>query len=120
MVSQTAAAIMAAMNAYIRSLAKALVTVSKSTERIPFLTVSVTASPAKNAPANSKTAATITACFNVKAREPTDVPIALATSLAPMFQAMYAHTTSDRIRTSVITGSMSLPATLEVLHGVVG
>ena len=87
-VSQTAAAIIAAMNAYIRSLANSLVTVSKSTERMPLRTVSVTASPAKNAPANSNTAATITACFNVNAREPTEVPIALATSLAPMFQAI--------------------------------
>ena len=52
---------------------------------IPFLTVSVTASPAKNAPQNSNTAAIITACFNVSAREPTEVPIALATSLAPIF-----------------------------------
>ncbi len=87
-VSQTAAAIMAAMNPYIRSFAKLSVTVSKSTERMPFRTVSVTASPAKNAPANSNMAAMITACLSVRALDPTDVPIALATSLAPMFHAM--------------------------------
>ena len=87
-VSHMAAAIMAAMKPYIRSLANSLVTVSKSTTRIPFRTVSVTASPAKKAPQNSKTAAIMTACFRVRALEPTDVPIALATSFAPMFQAM--------------------------------
>ena len=87
-VSHIAAAIMAAMNPYIRSLAKSFVTVSKSTTSIPFRTVSVTASPAKKAPQNSKTAAIITACFRVRAFEPTDVPIAFATSFAPMFQAM--------------------------------
>ena len=53
-----------------------------------FRTVSVTASPAKNAPANSNTAAMMTACFRVSAREPTLVPMAFATSFAPMFQAM--------------------------------
>ncbi len=87
-VSHTAAAIIAEMNPYIRSLAKTSVTVSKSTTRIPFLTVSVTASPAKKAPANSKIAATITACFSVRALDPTDVPIAFATSFAPIFHAM--------------------------------
>ena len=61
---------------------------SKGTVKIPFLTVFVTASPAKNAPANSNIAAIITACFNVNAREPTEVPIAFATSLAPIFQAI--------------------------------
>ena len=87
-VSQTAAAIIAEMNPYIKSFAKSSVTVSKSTVNIPFLTVSVTASPAKKAPQNSKIAAIITACLKVKALDPTDVPIALATSLAPMFHAM--------------------------------
>ena len=90
-VSQTAAAIIAAMKAYIRSLANASVTKavsSKSTERIPLRTVSVTASPAKKAPQNSNIAAIITACFRVKARLPTEVPIAFATSLAPMFHAI--------------------------------
>jgi len=64
------------------------VTVSKSTDRMPFRTVSVTASPAKNAPQNSKIAAIMTAYLSVNARLPTEVPIALATSLAPMFHAM--------------------------------
>ena len=34
----------------------------------------------------------MTACLSVNARDPTDVPIAFATSFAPMFQAMYAQT----------------------------
>ncbi len=51
-------------------------------------TVSVTWDPTRTAPANSKTPASTTACFIVSAPEPTDVPMALATSLAPMFQAM--------------------------------
>ena len=90
-VNQTAAAIIAAMNPNIKSFANASVTRASSARsifRIPFLTVSVTASPAKKAPQNSNTAAIITACLNVKALEPTEVPIALATSLAPMFHAM--------------------------------
>ena len=64
------------------------VTVEKSTVRIPLRTVLVTASPAKKAPANSKIAAIMTACLRVSARDPTEVPIAFATSFAPMFQAM--------------------------------
>ena len=90
-VSQTAAAIIAAMKAYIRSLANALViksVFSKSTDRMPLRTVSVTASPAKKAPQNSKIAAMITACLRVRARLPTEVPIAFATSFAPIFHAM--------------------------------
>ena len=57
--------------------------------RTPLRTVSVTASPANIAPANSKTAARMTAWRNVRARLPTLGPIALETSLAPMFQAMW-------------------------------
>ena len=87
-VNQVAAAIIAAMKPNAISCEISGVTDSKSTSKIPFLTVSVTASPAKKAPANSKIAAIITACFNVSAREPTEVPIALATSFAPMFHAM--------------------------------
>ena len=91
-VSQTAAAIIAAINPNIRSFTNALELVrassAKSIFKIPFLTVSVTASPAKKAPQNSNTAAITTACLNVRAREPTEVPIALATSLAPMFHDM--------------------------------
>ena len=87
-VNQVAAAIIAAINPNAKSFENASSTTSKSTDRMPFLTVSVTASPAKNAPQNSKIAAIITACFRVKALEPTDVPIALATSFAPIFHAM--------------------------------
>jgi hypothetical protein len=50
--------------------------------------VSETWDPKKKAPENSKTAATKTAWRKERAFEPTDVPIALATSLAPIFQAM--------------------------------
>ena len=54
---------------------------------MPFLIVEVTSPPARKAPRNSNTAAIITACLRVKALLPTDVPIALATSLAPIPQA---------------------------------
>ena len=90
MVSQVAAAIIAAMKPNAMSWESTASTVpsAKSTVRIPLRTVSVTASPAKKAPLNSNTAAMITACFRVRARDPTEVPIAFATSFAPMFQAM--------------------------------
>ena len=45
--------------------------------------VSVTPPPARKAPKNSNTAAIRMACFTVSTLLPTDVPIALATSLAP-------------------------------------
>ena len=48
----------------------------------------VLATPASTAPRNSNTAATTMACLIVSALDPTDVAIALATSLAPMPQAM--------------------------------
>ena len=51
---------------------------------MPFLIVEVTSPPARKAPRNSNIAAMITACFRVRALLPTDVPIALATSLAPI------------------------------------
>lgn len=41
-----------------------------------------------NAPENSNTAAVSTACRSDRAPDPTEVPIAFATSFAPMFQAM--------------------------------
>ena len=47
-----------------------------------------TLAPAKYAPENSSTAAIRTARRRVRAPEPTLVAMALATSLAPMFQAM--------------------------------
>ena len=50
---------------------------------MPFRMVDVTSPPAKYAPANSKIMAMIMACLMVMAPDPTEVPIALATSLAP-------------------------------------
>ena len=90
MVSHVAAAIMAAMNPKAMSWENtgSISGSAKSTLRMPFRTVSVTASPAKKAPQNSNTAAMMTACLRVSALEPTEVPMALATSFAPMFQAM--------------------------------
>jgi len=55
---------------------------------IPLRIVEVTSPPARTAPANSKIAATMMACLMVSALAPTDVAIALATSLAPIPQAM--------------------------------
>jgi len=55
--------------------------------KMPLRTVFETLDPTMYAPANSKIAAKTTAHFRVRAPEPTEVPIALATSLAPMFQA---------------------------------
>src|SRR5699024_9104721 len=55
---------------------------------MPDLTVWVTSPPAKYAPKNSKIMATIMACLIVNTPEPTEVPMALATSLAPMPQAI--------------------------------
>ena len=50
--------------------------------------VEVTVPPATNAPANSKIAAMMIACVTVMAPDPTEVPMALATSFAPMPQVM--------------------------------
>lgn len=50
--------------------------------------VSETEPPIKKAPENSKIAAITIAFLKVSAREPIEVPIALATSLAPMFHNM--------------------------------
>ena len=55
---------------------------------IPFATVRLTWLPTSIAPENSKMAATMIACLNVRLRAPTLVPIALATSLAPIFHAI--------------------------------
>ena len=55
---------------------------------MPFLIVEVTSPPARKAPRNSNIAAMITACLRVRALLPTDVPIALATSLAPIPHAV--------------------------------
>ena len=56
---------------------------------IPLRIVSVTCPPASAAPANSNTAAMRIAVLTVIAPEPTDVPMTLATSLAPIPQVMY-------------------------------
>lgn len=50
---------------------------------MPDLMVSVTPDPKRTAPPNSHTEATNMACRSVRALAPTDVPKALATSLAP-------------------------------------
>jgi hypothetical protein len=55
---------------------------------MPLRMVDVTSPPARKAPRNSNTAAIRIACFTVMARAPTEVAMALATSLAPMPQAM--------------------------------
>ena len=51
---------------------------------IPDLIVSVTPEPRRTAPPNSQNEATMIACFKVSALAPTEVPKALATSLAPI------------------------------------
>jgi len=61
---------------------------SSSASTMPLRMVDVTSPPASTAPRNSNTAATSIACLIVSALEPTEVAIALATSLAPMPQAM--------------------------------
>ena len=66
----------------------------------PFLIVWVTPPPAKNAPRNSKTAATSTACLIVKTLLPTDVPIAFATSLAPTPYAVKKPNIAEEINIS--------------------
>ena len=55
---------------------------------IPFLMVDVTSPPARKAPRNSNIAAIIIACLMVIALLPTDVPIELATSFAPIPNAI--------------------------------
>ena len=62
--------------------------------------VFVTCPPARNAPANSKMAAIIIACLTLIAPDPTDVPIAFATSLAPIPQVIKSpNTTASVINT---------------------
>jgi hypothetical protein len=55
---------------------------------IPLRMVEVTWPPAIAAPANSKMPAMMIAVVTVMAPDPTDVPMTLATSLAPMPQVM--------------------------------
>lgn len=73
-----------------RRPAKSRESLARKTEatRMPFCMVLVTWVPMRKAPANSSTAAVSTACRSVSAPDPTDVPIAFATSFAPMFHAM--------------------------------
>ena len=61
----------------------------------------MTSPPAKYAPKNSKIAAINIACLNVMALLPTDVPIALATSFAPIPNAMKNPAKAAIIRISV-------------------
>ena len=68
----------------------------------PPLMVWVTSPPASQAPRNSKMPAMMTACQMVTAPEPTDVPMALATSLAPMPQAMKKPKTHARMSSSSV------------------
>ena len=56
---------------------------------MPFLIVPTTSPLAMNAPAASNTAAMASAPIMVSAPDPTAAPTLLATSLAPMFIAMY-------------------------------
>ena len=56
---------------------------------IPLRIVLVTCPPATAAPRNSKMAAIMIAVLTVIAPEPTDVPMTLATSLAPIPHVMY-------------------------------
>ena len=60
----------------------------RSGSTIPLRIVEVTSPPARYAPINSNMAAINIACLNVIALLPTDVPIALATSLAPIPKAI--------------------------------
>ena len=60
---------------------------------MPFLMVETTSPPAISAPALSNTAAIMSAPISDSAREPTAGPTLLATSLAPMFSAMYPPST---------------------------
>ena len=55
---------------------------------MPLRIVSVTWEPTRTAPANSQIPAAITAFFTERAPEPTASAMELATSLAPMFQAI--------------------------------
>src|SRR5690606_35494901 len=92
--SQIAAASSAAVIPIANSTGSAATT---SWSTMPLRMVSVTWPPTKNAPANSNTAARPTAAPMVSALLPTEVPKALATSFAPMFQAMYAPKMIDRM-----------------------
>ncbi len=71
---------------------------SRSASMMPLRMVAVTWPPASTAPRNSNIAAMTTAWRRLNAREPTDVPMALATSLAPIPQAMNRPKTAASIR----------------------
>src|SRR5690606_18529531 len=80
---------------------------------MPLRMVAVTSPPARYAPRNSNIMAITIACRMVKAREPTEVPMALATSLAPIPQAINTPKTQARISKmwpySAITVMMCIP-----------
>ncbi len=64
--------------------------------RIPLRMVAVTSPPARIAPANSKIMAIMIACLMVIAPEPTEVPMAFATSFAPTPQAINKPNTTAK------------------------
>lgn len=64
------------------------VTSNSAVSIMPLLTVSVTLGPISTAPANSRMPARMIALSSVSAPDPTDVPMAFATSFAPMPHAM--------------------------------
>jgi len=75
---------------------------------MPLRIVFVTSEPTSTAPANSQMPATITAWRRLMDPEPTTGPIELATSLAPMVQAMYRPTAAVAAMTNQAMGDPSL------------
>ena len=67
---------------------------NRSTSTMPLRIVSVTAPDMSTAPPTLQTAASTSAWRSVTTPAPTDVPKALATSLAPMAMAMRKHATN--------------------------
>ena len=84
----------AANNALNIKARKVATSIASPGEMIPFETVLTTSPPARMAPALSQTAAIRTAMPTVRTRPPTAGPILLATSLAPMFSAIYPPMTA--------------------------
>merc|ERR1719206_219312 len=68
-----------------------------SLSTMPLRTVEVTVPPSPTAPTNSKMPAITVACLRLMARAPTEVEKALATSLAPMPQAIAKQTKPPRM-----------------------
>ena len=82
---------------------------------MPFLIVEVTSPPARKAPRNSNIAAIITACLRVRALLPTEVPIAFATSLAPIPHAAKKPNTQAIVK--IINGEKNRASILIILTG---